>query len=304
MAGHKKKSSFNQPEGNFKERIVINDEETIEYLPGYKYRVWHNNQSTGYAEHSHSAIEIILCKSNVYTVTMNHETIKLKEGDILFIPFNTAHQLIAPDSGERFILLFDTDFINQFKDREEILDFYSSAHLVTMNLESHIYPFVYSGIMKIIQAYFSNEKLTEVVIYSELLKIINLMCGSEKELSEGKESSHSDIYDKFVAVLSYIDTNYSEDLSLESVADTAGFSKFHFSRLFKQYTNTTFYDYLCTKRVTVAKQMLRNNIPVTEVAFQTGFNNLTTFCRCFKKYVGCSPSQYKADILHNNSLLD
>ena len=115
--------------------------------------------------------------------------------------------------------------------------------------------------------------------------------------------SHSDTYDKFVRVLSYIEANYSEDLNLETVADTAGFSKYHFARLFKQYTDTTFYDYLCTKRVLVAKKLLITNMPVTDVAFQTGFNNLTTFCRCFKKYAGCSPSQYKKRFSQDENLL-
>jgi transcriptional regulator GlxA family with amidase domain len=104
-------------------------------------------------------------------------------------------------------------------------------------------------------------------------------------------------------VLSYIEANYSEDLNLETVADTAGFSKYHFARLFKQYTDTTFYDYLCTKRVPVAKKLLITNMPVTDVAFQTGFNNLTTFCRCFKKYAGCSPSQYKKRFSQDENLL-
>ena len=112
----------------------------------------------------------------------------------------------------------------------------------------------------------------------------------------------SEIYQKFVRVLSYIEANYSEDLNLETVADTAGFSKYHFSRLFKQYTDSTFYDYLCKRRIIEAKKLLVTNMPVTDVAFQVGFNNLTTFCRCFKKYTGCSPTQYKSKITKEENL--
>ncbi|MBO7374921.1 MAG: helix-turn-helix transcriptional regulator [Lachnospiraceae bacterium] len=133
------------------------------------------------------------------------------------------------------------------------------------------------------------------------MKITSLMYRNSE--IDTKNASHSDTYDKFVRVLSYIEANYSEDLNLETVADTAGFSKYHFARLFKQYTDTTFYDYLCTKRVLVAKKLLITNMPVTDVAFQTGFNNLTTFCRCFKKYAGCSPSQYKKRFSQDENLL-
>lgn len=303
MANHAKTgASFIQPTGHFKERIITNAEETIEYLPGYKYRIWHNNQFSDYASHTHPAIEIIICKVNVYTVIINEETYRLKEGDILFIPPNSPHSLSAPETGERFILLFDTKFFESFRDASEISAFFASPHLLTMNSDPHLYPFVYSSLSKIIQIYFANENLSEIAIYSEALKTINLLCGSIHDESKDEITVHSDIYDKFVNVLSYIDNNYSEDLTLNSVADTTGFSKFHFSRLFKQYTNTTFYDYLCTRRVNVAKQLLKSSIPVTEFAFRTGFNNLTTFCRCFKKYVGCSPSQYRSSIARDENM--
>lgn len=295
--------NFNQPIGQFKSRKLIIDEEAIEYLPGYKYRIWHNNQSADYPSHKHPALEIILCTKNIYTVTVADKVYHLREGDILFIPPSVSHQLSAPESGERFILLFDTDFLNLFTEKNTIEDFFSTAHMLSMGSETHYYPFVYSSITKIIQIYFANDKMSEVAIYSEIFRIISYLCGSEESVSEDELITHSDVYNKFIRVLSYIEDNYAEDLSLESVASTAGFSKFHFSRLFKQYTDTTFYDYLSSKRIIVSKQLLRKNIPVTEVAFQTGFNNLTTFSRCFKKYVGCSPSQYKAQFEHDESIL-
>ncbi len=296
-----KQKKFNQPIGDFKARKLIIDEEAIEYLPGYKYRVWHNNQPDNYPSHRHPAIEIILCTKNTYTVCVEDKTFHLREGDILFIPPSVSHQLIAPDTGERFILLFDTDFLNLFTQKDSIEEFFSTTHMLSMGSETHYYPFVYSSISKIIQIYFANDKMSEVAIYSEVFRIISYLCGSEEAVSEDEINTHSDVYNKFVRVLSYIEENYAEDLSLESVASTAGFSKFHFARLFKQYTDTTFYDYLCTKRIVVSKNLLRKSIPVTEVAFQTGFNNLTTFSRCFKKYVGCSPSQYKSQFEHDES---
>ena len=93
--------------------------------------------------------------------------------------------------------------------------------------------------------------------------------------------------------MNYIDSNYQEDLTLEQVANYIGFSKYHFSRLFEQHTNTTFYDYLSHKRIQAAQALLTMDIPITDIAFQTGFNNLTTFCRCFKKVTNCSPSEYR-----------
>ena len=287
-------NDFSQPFGHFTERkLTTQDIEKIDYLPGYSYRIWHNDTDQGFPNHKHPALEIILCAKESYSITIKEETFKLHEGDIIFIPPMEEHFIQAPEGGERFILLFDVAFFDYFHSQDQVLDYFSHPKVLGINNASHLYPFVYSGINKIIQLYFKNEEMNELEIYSELLKICRLMCNSTEETGKEETSTHSEIYDKFVRVLSYIETNYAEDMSLESVAKTAGFSKYHFSRLFKQYTDTTFYDYLCTKRIMVAKKLLLTNIPVTDVAFQTGFNNLTTFCRCFKKYTGYSPSSFK-----------
>ena len=83
---------------------------------------------------------------------------------------------------------------------------------------------------------------------------------------------------KFNDVLDYIDAHYAEDLTLDAVASYSGFSKYHFTRLFKQYANTTFYDYLSYKRIKVAEQLLTEpELSITEIAFRSGFSSISTF---------------------------
>lgn len=299
-------TDFSQPFGKFTSRKIDHDEEYIDYLPGYRYRIWHNDQSSSFPDHKHAALEIILCSEDTYTVTVGEEVYKLHEGDILFIPPMKVHSITAPESGERFIMLFDISFFDYFKSKNDILDCFSSAKVIGINNASHIYPLVYSSLNKIINLYFAYNEMNEIEIYSELLKIISTISHSPESAEDNGEEetmlTHSEIYNKFVRVLSYIETNYSEDLNLETVAKTTGFSKYHFSRLFKQYTDSTFYDYLCKRRIIEAKKLLITNIPVTDVAFQVGFNNLTTFCRCFKKYTGCSPTQYKSRVAKDENI--
>lgn len=295
---------FSQPFGHFTSRKIEHDEEDIDYLPGYRYRIWHNDSPNSFPNHKHQALEIILCSTSTYTISIGEEIFKLHEGDILFIPPMSVHSITAPEEGERFILLFDTSFFDYFNSKNEILTFFNQPRVMGINNTSHMYPTIFTSLNKIIQLYFSYNEMNEIEIYSELLKIISLMSHSAPEEKEEEETiiTHSEIYNKFVRVLSYIENNYSEDLTLEMVADTAGFSKFHFARLFKQYTDSTFYDYLCSKRILEAKKLLITNMPVTDIAFQVGFNNLTTFCRCFKKYTGCSPTQYKNKISKEESI--
>jgi AraC-like DNA-binding protein len=85
-----------------------------------------------------------------------------------------------------------------------------------------------------------------------------------------------------------------DEITLEWAADYAGFSKYHFSRLFKDYTDVTFADYLMHRRMQAAKVLLSESAStVTEIAFQTGFNNLTSFTRSFRNSTGMTPSEYR-----------
>ena len=74
----------------------------------------------------------------------------------------------------------------------------------------------------------------------------------------------------------------------------AGFSKFHFTRLFKQFSGLSFYKYVNKKRIERAEQLLINpSISVTEVALQSGFSSLSAFIRMFKLMKGCTPTEFR-----------
>lgn len=286
-------------------RNVVESEEIVSYPPDRNYRIWYNNQSERYPSHEHEDLEIILCLQNYYTIITQDKTFVLKEGDILFIPPNSLHELVAPEEGARFILLFNLSLLNNFHNPKPIYKFLSKPVLYRLCEKQHLYVSAYASILNMVRLYFSDNPMAECAIYSELLNLLYIICEEEQpQITSLDNTKQIEGFDKFVTILDYIDNNYSEELSLEAVAKKAGFSKYHFSRLFKQYANTTFYDYLSNKRIAIATDLLMKNVPVTDIAFQTGFNNLTTFCRCFKKITGCSPTQYKMKLAEQRKLIE
>ena len=81
------------------------------------------------------------------------------------------------------------------------------------------------------------------------------------------------------------------------MASYAGFSKFHFSRLFKQYTKDTFTDYLNQRRIRAAEELLAAPPPdtsITEIAMRCGFSSISTFNRLFKQLKNCTPGEFRA----------
>lgn len=101
---------------------------------------------------------------------------------------------------------------------------------------------------------------------------------------------------RLLPALSFLETNYSEKVSLGRVARLCGLGPYQFSRAFKHEQGTTFREFLILHRLSKAIRMLENSAAsVTEVAFSVGFNDLSYFARMFRRYLGVSPSDYRRD---------
>ena len=95
----------------------------------------------------------------------------------------------------------------------------------------------------------------------------------------------------------YIADHKSDPIKLEQIARAINVSPFHFCRRFKLETGLTFVEYLSCVRIEQAKLLLhKNNLRVSEIAYQVGFQSLTHFNRTFRKLVGSSPTEYRSQV--------
>jgi len=98
----------------------------------------------------------------------------------------------------------------------------------------------------------------------------------------------------------YIDEHYNENLSLNMLADMVHISPNYFSYLFSNTVGQSFMEYVMTKRIEKAKQLLGDtDSRACEVGEKVGYDNPNYFSRIFKKYTGLSPSQYKESLKSN-----
>lgn len=96
----------------------------------------------------------------------------------------------------------------------------------------------------------------------------------------------------------YIQEHQTENLRLGHVAKAVNTSTFYFCKMFKKVTGINFTDYLSRVRIEKSKNLLLNpNLRVSEIAFEVGFQSLTHFNRVFKKILGQSPTEYRAQLL-------
>ena len=98
----------------------------------------------------------------------------------------------------------------------------------------------------------------------------------------------------FKDILAYIEENYTSPLSLAMLSSKFGYSKYSFSHLFNSYFSCTLTDYINALRARAAANMLLSeDLSMTEIAMQSGFESLRTFYRVFKSTYHCTPSMYK-----------
>ncbi len=108
------------------------------------------------------------------------------------------------------------------------------------------------------------------------------------------ESYHTQLCKK---VQDFIDQNYSDNnLGLSDLSRYIGVSNAYLSALYKKITGVNIGDTISEKRISHACQLLRDtDLPLKDICLQCGFSNQYYFSSCFKKKMGCSPSQYRTD---------
>lgn len=281
------------------QRSLVNTREEVEYRNNSCMRIWFNNQLDSFDTHWHSAMEIIMPVENYYDVTIASTQYRVMPGEILFIPPGELHSLTAPESGTRFIFLFDLSPVTKLRSYSGIQSLLSTPLYVNKVTYAGIYDEVYQLLVQMRNEYFSNDEYAELSIYSLLLNLLTRFgyhrLKANTPFPNTRLYKQKEYVQKFNQLLDYIDAHYMEDLNLEELASSTGFSKYHFSRLFKQYTDFTFCDYICHRRLKVAEELLAQpDLSITEVALQSGFPSISTFNRLFKQQKQCTPSEYRA----------
>lgn len=109
-------------------------------------------------------------------------------------------------------------------------------------------------------------------------------------LSAGERQMRQREGERFQLLFSYLEENYAQNITLEDMARTAGYSVFYFSRLFHRLTGKKPTEYLRQLRLQKAQELLGAGLSVSEAAMRCGFNSPSYFCKNFREEYGAAPS--------------
>lgn len=276
--------------------------ETVVYKDIEGFKLHDNTDFEIYPDHWHTAIEIIMPTENLYHVSCRKEVFTIQEGELLLINSGVIHGMPSAVRGERLILQVDLPLLHGMADMKSTLSTIPQALLLTPSTAPAIHAKLQELMLAISQEYDSGTILISASIYAKLLEMLVLV-GREyagkrntSDTVSGKQQGHTE---KLLTLCSYIHEHCTEDLCLDEAAALTGFSKYHFTRLFKNFTGVSFYKYLNQKRIEHAENLLADpDLSITEVALQSGFSSLSSFIRMFKLINDCTPTEFRN--LHEN----
>jgi len=273
--------------------------EAVDYDATAPFLLSSDTQSGESSKHWHSAVEIIMPVKNGCDISVNEYLSRLEEYDILVIPTGDIHEINASKPGsERLVLQFDFTLFKSVKDLGSASFAFYKPRLITPGSSPELHRAIKTLLLEAFDEYREKRDYFEASITA---KLINIAVQTARKQQENVPEAFSEHFTKrkvhivnFNRCIEYINKHYKEDLSLEFIAGIAGFSKFHFTRWFKQFAGVSFYEYLTQVRIKVAEAMLTGTeSPITEIALESGFQSIATFNRVFKSHKKSTPTEFR-----------
>ncbi|MBQ8073799.1 MAG: helix-turn-helix transcriptional regulator [Clostridia bacterium] len=276
-------------------RVMRGKREFVTYPEDASLRVWFSDTPWRYEAHQHSAVEVVLTLEGRVDYQTETQVYHIEQGEVLIVPPEMMHAMSMGEDSKRLLFLFEPEPLLEMRDIKKLKDHFEKIYFLRDGSEAHVR--IRELLMRIYDCYLQQDIMWNTLCFSDLLKVYGIL--GQRYLGGVYQQKQKDApaMDREVisSAMNYIDNHYQENVTLEDVASFTGFSRFYFSRSFKQQTGYSFRDYLSQRRIQVAMELLiRTNKPMNQVAQDSGFGSVATFNRVFREYKNCTPTQYRA----------
>jgi len=243
--------------------------------------------------HHHDFYEVYFYMGGEVSYWVEGKTYPLEPGDLLLISPMELHQPIVQPGivYERIVLWVDRNYLHSISGPDVDLSgcFYSNGSEHTNLLRPpvvarrHIYGLLEQLNREVYGEDFGGALYAQTLLIQLMLEVNRLVAG------EGETVTVPDSSELASQIVSYINSHWHEDISLEKLAKEFFVSKYYLSHEFSRQTGTGVYRYVTLKRLMMAKEMLAAGNAPGEVYRLCGFHNYTNFYRAFKAEYGISP---------------
>ncbi len=256
--------------------------------------------------HFHKEYELVMINKSRGIRFIGDNVAPFREGNLALIGSNIPHFLrnseefytkkktLAASStyihftkdflGSHFFDIPEMKFVNRLLDRSA--------------LALEIYGKTKKFVIKKLQDMYHQDPERKLLSLLEILIKLSESRELNPILSTGYSANNSGETERINQVFEYIINNYTEEIYVQEIASKLNMSVASFSRYFKHHTRKTFSDYVTEIRIGHACRLLMENTQsISEISYQSGFDNLSNFYRHFKKTIGIIPKEYRSRFL-------
>lgn len=269
------------------------------------YRVsFHQNASWKMEKfHFHDTYEILLCLTDGGEFFVGESTYPIQRGGLLVFNSMDLHRSAgassaSPHSYDRYVAHFipeyaaelstpQTDLLRCF---EHPVGSYAGATQLSENQTQRLIAlFRQAGQAQQIPPANYGGDLRRQIAFAELLLYVNSLY---QRPGCQEAAAQTDSFHKVQPILAYVQQNYQNRITLDSIAQQFYMSKYYLCHVFKDVTGFGLNEYIINLRILKARELLRQDLSVQQVGEIVGFSNNSHFIRTFKSMVGISPGQY------------
>ena len=251
--------------------------------------------------HSHELYEMMYVTEGALAYTVEDKVYHLHKGDLVLIPPQTIHRAkdMPYEHSKRVIINFNKAFAaDSIKTHCNLLYAFESVeqkgHIVRMDSISG--KILESIFMRMRVSYLSSEygdDLVFTIAFLEAMLLINRKVRSIPTSGTGVLLDDS----PFSRIINYIDNNFTNNMSMDIIAQAVQLSPSRVSHIFKQETNLTIMQYVMQRRLNYAKELIHQGESLSRIWMMCGFSDHVSFLRWFKKQFNTTPSAYRKNFL-------
>lgn len=272
------------------------------------YQCLSEYDSNSFMWHCHPEIEITYVKEGSMHYRINNRSFHLKEGDIIFCNSNALHsgEMENQEDCSYIPITFDPKLIYGFF-QSTICTRYVDP--VIQNLAVCALHIDYSEkwhetfrdrMLEVISLDKKKPDFYELDISIRMQLLWRLLV---EHLPHQPVSTTSDFteYERIRRILSYIEQNYMNQITLDDISEHIHLCESECTRLFKRHMNTTLFSFLQEYRIERSLEYLNTKESISSIAEKTGFSDSNYYSKVFSKIKGCSPREYRKNLKETTS---
>jgi AraC-like DNA-binding protein len=257
-----------------------------------------------FPQHWHERMEMLYILKGSFNADINGKTWTGQQGDILAIDTGLIHGFFdsSADAAVR-IFQFGPDIFNEtlveLQNRELPMPVFGQRPLISASVNKSLHNGLERLLMEIDVEYKRQETGFRLLIKAKLYEIAALLLRNAPPLPQLDPRTHynkknnTQLLERIFSCL--YDNHEDPTFMLEDAARQVSLSKFYLTRFLKEQTGQGFHEHITRIRLRAAENRLASSdMPITDIAFLSGFQSLASFNRAFRRYVGVNPSVYKS----------